>query len=492
MRKRLPYAKSTIVRRTILLAMLFVLALPYHVKAQEPAKRYTVKKGKMYIELGRQLGIASLDSFINNFQLQGLALKEFILKGFEDSLKANGWTIMVSDRDRCVISKPLLPADAVMDPVERTHLLVNEQFTRSRFPAVSDAVKIGYNHFRNKHPFMIREDSVVVFYLRNNKQARRVMLAGSFNDWSPEALAMQKTDSGWIAAVKLSPGKYWYKFIIDGDWQIDTDNQLNENDEEGNTNSVFYFTNYTFRLNTAADARKVFLSGSFNNWQENAIRLSKTASGWEIPVYLANGTYTYRFIADGKWMEDPANPDHFPNEFGENNSVVQLGKQRVFVLQGFPGAQKVVLTGSFNNWRTDELFMKKTATGWELPYVLGPGNYEYSFMVDGKWVADSLGQQTSGNRQSKFLLVIEPNYTFRLKGFGDAKQVFLAGNFNNWTPGSLQMKKEGDEWVISAHLSPGKHLYKFIVDDNWIIDPGNKLWEENEHGTGNSVLWLDK
>jgi hypothetical protein len=30
-----------------------------------------------------------------------------------------------------------------------------------------------------------------------------------------------------------------------------------------------------------------------------------------------------------------------------------------------------------------------------------------------------------------------------------------------------------------------------VVDQKWIIDPTNELWEENEYGTGNSVLWIE-
>ena len=52
------------------------------------------------------------------------------------------------------------------------------------------------------------------------------------------------------------------------------------------------------------------------------------------------------------------------------------------------------------------------------------------------------------------------------------------------------MKRIGEEWVFSVHLSIGKHLYKFIVDGKWMIDPGNPLWEDNEYGTNNSVIWI--
>lgn len=96
------------------------------------------------------------------------------------------------------------------------------------------------------------------------------------------------------------------------------------------------------------------------------------------------------------------------------------------------------------------------------------------------------------DRTGNAYFIIQPNYTFRLKGFNNAKNVFLAGDFNDWSPDTFLMKREGDEWVFTVHLSPGKHVYKFVVDGKWILDPGNKLWEQNEHDTGNSVLWIEK
>jgi len=320
------------------------------------------------------------------------------------------------------------------------------------------------------------------------------MLAGSFNNWMPDALAMTKTDSGWTVQVKLGPGKYWYKFIADGNWMTDSDNRLNENDGQGNVNSVFYKANVVFTLNGYSNAKKVYLSGSFNNWDPAELLMNKTGAGWELPLYLAEGTYTYRFVADRNWFADPANPEKYPNEFGEFNSVFRIGKPYLFYLEGYTNAKQVMLTGSFNHWRTDELFMKKTDKGWELPYTLGPGNYEYYFIIDGKLEAKQANPDSlngSGNTRN-FNFVIEPDYTFRLKGFANAKTVYLAGDFNNWSPNSFAMKKEGDEWVLPVHLSNGKHSYKFVVDGKWIIDPGNKLWEQNEFDTGNSVIWMDK
>jgi hypothetical protein len=49
--------------------------------------------------------------------------------------------------------------------------------------------------------------------------------------------------------------------------------------------------------------------------------------------------------------------------------------------------------------------------------------------------------------------------------------------------------KDG-KWTLPVYLAPGKYTYKFIVDNHWITDPGNPLWEDNEYGTNNSVLWI--
>src|SRR5690606_31116402 len=155
-----------------------------------------------------------------------------------------------------------------------------------------------------------------------------------------------------------------------------------ENDDRGNTNSVFYNPNTNFRLTGFPKARRVYLAGSFNQWREKELLMQKTATGWQFPAYLAQGTHTYKFIVDGTWHFDNQNPDRYPDEFGGHNSVIKLGAPHVFKLNGFLNARKAILTGSFNNWREDELYMNRTASGWEFPYALGPGNYAYKFKVD--------------------------------------------------------------------------------------------------------------
>ena len=451
------------------------------------AKHYTIRDGKMYITLDRRVTDAALDSFMRQFDLVDLGLKQLLRADIADSIVKQGWKVVMQNEKGIMISKALEAFDNFDNPVNKIILTEKHEDLAARFPAVSQKVSFGTNRFRNKHPFY-QKDSITAFFLRGFTKAGKAYLAGSFNSWSPAAQAMKKTDSGWIAYVKLAPGKYWYKFVVDENWMVDEDNQLRENDGQGNINSVYFRTNHTFSLSGFDNARQVYLAGSFNNWKPKDLRLNKTPQGWELPVYLANGTHMYKFVADGQWLADPANPGKLPDGAGGFNSVLSIGKPYVFRLKGHEQAQKVMLAGSFNNWRDFELQLQKSADGWELPLVIGPGNYEYKFIVDGKWISDPSNPLTP-NKDGNSYLIIEPNHTFLLKGFAEARQVFIAGDFNGWNPAAFPMKKTAEGWTFELHLPPGKTRYKFIVDGKWILDPANKLWEQNEFGTGNSVLW---
>lgn len=473
--------------------ILLMIVTAFSMYAQIPRKNYIIKDGKMLIELSKRLDDSALDSFISKFDLFDLDLKQFIKTNSPDSLLKLGWNLEKNNREEFVISKLLRGFDNFDNPADKILFSETKLSFNELFPSINNDIKYGFNRFKKKSPFLVK-DSMVTFFLRNNNKAQNAMLAGSFNDWNPGSLTMIRTDSGWVAPVKLGPGKYWYKFIIDGNWTVDKDNARVENDGMGNDNSVFYKPNIVFRLNGFDNSKKVYLSGSFNHWEPRELQMIKTTSGWHLPLYLAEGTHTYRFVTDGQWITDPENKDRLPNEFNDFNSVIRIGTPYIFNLAGYTNAKQVMITGSFNNWRENELIMTKTTTGWQLPYTLGKGNYEYRYRVDGKWVTDPenpsllITKENKGNTP----LIIGANFTFRLKGFNTAKTVFLAGDFNNWAPNTFAMKHEGGEWVLAVHLSPGKHLYKFIVDGKWIIDPGNNLWEQNEFGTGNSVIWFTR
>ncbi len=55
----------------------------------------------------------------------------------------------------------------------------------------------------------------------------------------------------------------------------------------------------------------------------------------------------------------------------------------------------------------------------------------------------------------------------------DAKKVFLAGTFNDWSDSDTPMTKGKDgNWNTSLHLSPGHYEYKFVIDGKWCCRQG--------------------
>jgi 1,4-alpha-glucan branching enzyme len=47
--------------------------------------------------------------------------------------------------------------------------------------------------------------------------AKRVCVAGTFNDWQPDAAPMQpQADGFWTIELELPSGTYEYRFVVDG------------------------------------------------------------------------------------------------------------------------------------------------------------------------------------------------------------------------------------------------------------------------------------
>jgi len=82
------------------------------------------------------------------------------------------------------------------------------------------------------------KDAVVFVMLY--PRAGSVQLAGDFNNWQPEQTPMLKVGKSgvWQTEMKLSPGRYRYRLVVDGQWQQDPYNELTELNPFGGFNSV--------------------------------------------------------------------------------------------------------------------------------------------------------------------------------------------------------------------------------------------------------------
>jgi hypothetical protein len=370
-------------------------------------------------------------------------------------------------------------------------IMMDDAWLTSIEPEGRQSVRYGVNKF-TRYTSFIYQNGIARFYLPGYTNAENVVLAGTFNNWSTSQLQMMKSDSGWTVRIKLNPGRYSYKFIVDGKWMSDPFNHQKEHDGYGRFNSVVFCFNHTFLLRGHIDAKQVILSGSFNGWNKKELKMIRIPSGWAILMYLREGTHAYKFVVDDVWIADPASKTNRPDGFGGYNSYVGIGDSIIFHLKGYPDSKEVFLAGNFNGWNSRELKMDKVADGWELPYILSAGNYEYKFIVDDQWIIDPENPVRSGTgKTTNAIKTVKPNHTFTLDNYPDAKSVFVTGTFNGWMTDGYSMIKKDGRWKLPLCLKPGKQLYKFIVDGKWIVDPDNELWEENEFGSGNSILWVN-
>ena len=108
-------------------------------------------------------------------------------------------------------------------------------------------------------------------------------------------------------------------------------------------------------------------------------------------------------------VEAPFNPKMIPANAAEKfdpQAPVQPVAERFPALEEreilftllAPDAVKVTVAGNFNNWRPEATPMKHTADGkWVARLMLRSGQYEYRFVVDGRWGEDPRATQRVAN-----------------------------------------------------------------------------------------------
>jgi 1,4-alpha-glucan branching enzyme len=203
-----------------------------------------------------------------------------------------------------------------------------------------------------------------------------------------------------------------------------------------------------------------------------------------------------------------------------------------------PAARMVTLAGSFNNWagtkgggRYDSAIDPMTDGDgdgvWTIVKPLPPGRYQYKFVVDNgvRWETDPSNANTgveSGITNS--LVIVPDNVRYKydvvtgtviagearpaaraasVSGSGErevtleldlasAGQVFVAGQFNDWSPSATRLEKGADGlWRVTLNLKPGTYEYKFYADGQWLEDPTNPNKVADPYGGNNSVLTIE-
>jgi len=76
------------------------------------------------------------------------------------------------------------------------------------------------------------------FMLTGHTDAEAVAIYGSFNNWIQTKNYCAREADGWVCRIDLAPGKYAYRFLVDGVGLTDPTNPTTEEDGQGHVNSV--------------------------------------------------------------------------------------------------------------------------------------------------------------------------------------------------------------------------------------------------------------
>ncbi len=78
-------------------------------------------------------------------------------------------------------------------------------------------------------------------------------------------------------------------------------------------------------------------------------------------------------------------------------------------------------------------------------------------------------------------------HEFKIK-LNKKSNVYVMGQFNDWSRNSMPMIDLGDFYSIETYLEPKIHEYKFVVDKEEILDPKNENTVSNNAGGWNSLI----
>lgn len=107
-------------------------------------------------------------------------------------------------------------------------------------PAATPAAPVKTTEQKIEEFYGVKQIGHSVIFAARFDQAKEVMIAGDFNNWSSSATAMRRgTRPGdWRMKLPLQPGRYRYRFIVDGQWMTDPYNQYVEANQFGELNNV--------------------------------------------------------------------------------------------------------------------------------------------------------------------------------------------------------------------------------------------------------------
>lgn len=159
----------------------------------------------------------------------------------------------------------------------------------------------------------------------------RYRKVGSEMTWEEKTMSRDSIDTNLLSVViQAAAGTYEYQLVKDG-------NVMEDNNAAGSQtftitvvpekdpsvkSPVINGKEVTFNYYGPANT-SVQLAGSMTSWGTSAkdMNYNESTGYWSLTLELEEGTYEYKFCADGNWLTDPLNS----NLNGDGNNLVEIG-----------------------------------------------------------------------------------------------------------------------------------------------------------------------
>jgi len=149
---------------------------------------------------------------------------------------SQGITVMQFDKE----SNGALDYTALAEELLRAEGALEFEKALASIPAVEETqdaiISVAQERVIDPEPRAIREVNFEI----EAPNAKDIYIVGDFNHWTKtdENKLDKFADGRWKKKLDLSPGRYKYKFIVDGEWTLDTKNAEREQNTFGTFDSV--------------------------------------------------------------------------------------------------------------------------------------------------------------------------------------------------------------------------------------------------------------
>ena len=289
------------------------------------------------------------------------------------------------------------------------------------------ALKVNVTVNLNEAGVVVLKSPVVngtsVTFNYENSTATTVVVKGGWDSWAGEIALVKGQDNVWSVEKELVPGKYEYKFIVDGDYIQDPLNANTVDPNNNQSNSIVIVSGmYSSETLAVEKGQDLALPSTLNYVDAAGNAGTKTVTyalvdDSDNDVTLSNGTLNVAASSELTSVDVIATATDDAeitatltvklNAAGVEvlKSPVVNGTTVTFNYQGDNTTTTVVARGSWDAWSADVKFTKGENDVWSATMDVAPNKYTYKFIVNGTYIADPLNGKTEGNDNNNVLIV---------------------------------------------------------------------------------------